>query len=76
MDELLDIKPLKEKMYQLQWNPSVHNMPFFQGGTGKINTADKFSRRLKQLGSCAGYIVPSTIYDFRAEGLYLISMFH
>jgi hypothetical protein len=47
MDELFDIKPPEEEMYQLQWNPSVLDMPFFQGRTGKIDTADTFSRRLR-----------------------------
>ena len=63
-------------MYQLEWNPSVLNMPFFQGRTRHIDTADTFSRRLKQLGFRAGYTVPPTIHDFRAEGLHLIGMFH
>jgi hypothetical protein len=47
-------------------------MPFFQKGARKIDIADIFSRCLRQLGICIGYIMPPTIHAFRAKGLYLI----
>jgi hypothetical protein len=76
MGGLLELEPPDEEVYQLQWDPGVLNLPFLQKCNGKIETADTFFRRLKQFGFHTGYRVPATVHDFRAEGLYLISMFH
>lgn len=74
---LLDLEPsLDKEIYQLDWDPSIADVPFFQRYTGEVNIAGVFSRRLRDLGVRRGYTVPPIIYDFRAEGLYLISIFH
>jgi Protein of unknown function (DUF3435) len=49
MDELFDIEPLSEEMYQLQWDPKILDIPFFQRGSGKIDTANICSRRTRHL---------------------------
>lgn len=60
-------------MYHLRQNESVLGKPFFHVvSTGEMEKADTFSRRLRELGVRAGYLRPSTIHDFRAEGLYLV----
>lgn len=76
MEELLEIEPPEDEMYQLRQNESVLGKPFFQViSNGEMEKADTFSRRLRELGVRAGYLRPPTIHDFRAEGLYLIGMF-
>lgn len=76
MEELLEIEPPEDEIYHLRQNKSVLSKPFFHViSTGEIEKADTFSRRLRELGIRAGYLQPPTIHDFRAEGLYLISLF-
>jgi hypothetical protein len=75
MDELFDIEPLDNEMYHLEWDPQVLDLPLYQKGNGEIDSASVFTSRIRGLGFCAGYAQPPTTYDFRAEGLYLISMF-
>lgn len=75
MEELLEIEPPKNEMYHLRQNESVLGKPFFHViSTGKMEKADTFSRRLRELGIRAKYLRAPTIHDFRAEGLYLIGM--
>ena len=42
---------------------------------GSIETAIALSKRLRALGFRAGYTHLPTVHDFRAEGLYWISMY-
>lgn len=73
MEELLDIEPPEEEdMFHLQWDPRVLDWPLYQRDNGEIESAQVFSRRLRDLGLRAGYSRPPTIHDFRAEGLHLI----
>jgi len=75
MEELLAIEPSKDEMYCLQQSDRVHDKTFFQAiSIGQMEKASTFSKRLRALGLCAGYLHPPTIHDFRAEGLYLIGM--
>lgn len=74
MDELFDIKLLDNEMYHLEWDLRVLDLPLYQKGNGEIDSAGVFTSRIR-LGFCAGYAQPPTTYDFRAEGMYLISMF-
>jgi hypothetical protein len=58
----------------------VLDTPYFQrmstkGPTREIQKATLFTVRLKHLGGRAGYLKSPMVYDFRAEGLYLISKF-
>jgi hypothetical protein len=75
MEELLDLEPpYGDEMYELEWDPSILDEPFFQRGSGDINTASVHSRRLRDLGFRVNYIVPPTTHDFRAEGIQLIGI--
>jgi hypothetical protein len=75
-DELLDIKPPEEeKMFHLQWDPCMLDLPLYQRDNGEIDSARVFSGRLRDLSFRAGYNRPPTIHDFRAERLHLIGMF-
>jgi hypothetical protein len=77
MEVLLDLEPLlDDEMYQLEWDPTILDVPFFQRSTGEVDTASVFSRRLRDLGVRSCYAVPPTTHDFRAEGLQIISIFH
>ncbi|KAF2685016.1 hypothetical protein K458DRAFT_301100, partial [Lentithecium fluviatile CBS 122367] len=72
IDEVLALEPPQdEQMVQLHWNPSVLDLPFFQGSDGKMETASAFGRYLREWGFRAGYNEPPTVHDFRAEGLIL-----
>ncbi|KAF1964847.1 hypothetical protein BU23DRAFT_630332, partial [Bimuria novae-zelandiae CBS 107.79] len=72
IDEVLALEPPKdEQMVQLHWNPSVRDLPFFEGSDGKMETASAFGRYLREWGFRAGYNEPPTVHDFRAEGLIL-----
>ena len=76
MEELLDIEPPEDEIYYLRQRDDILDKPFFYViSTGEIEKADTFSRRLRELGTRAGYLRPPTIHDFRAEGLYLVGMF-
>jgi hypothetical protein len=75
MESLLELEPpAGDEMYEVEWDPSILNEPFFQKGSGDIDTASVYSRRLRDLGFRANYIVPPTNHDFRAEGLHLIGI--
>lgn len=77
MEVLLDLEPsLDDEMYQLEWDPSILDVPFFQRSTGEVDTAGVYSRRLRDLGVRSSYAVPPTNHDFRAEGLQIIGIFH
>jgi len=76
MDELLNLDPLGDEMFQLHWDSEVLNLPFFKKEDGEIDTANIFSKRVRDLGFRSGYELPPTIHDFRAEGLFLIGMLH
>ena len=77
MEELLDLEPLlDDEMYQLEWDPNIRDVPFFQRSTGEVDTAGVYSRRLRDLGVRSSYAVPPTNHDFRAEGLQIIGIFH
>lgn len=72
IDEVLALEPPEdEQMIQLHWNPSVRDLPFFEGSDGKMETASAFGRYLREWGFRAGYNEPPTVHDFRAEGLIL-----
>ena len=76
IEELLAIEPPEDKIYYFRQYGSILNKPFFYMiSTGEIEKADTFSRRLRELGIRTGYLRCPTIYDFRAEGLYLIGIF-
>jgi hypothetical protein len=75
IDELFEIEPLDKEMYALEWDPQVLDWPLYQKGNGEIDSASVFASRIRELGFRAGYTCPPTTHDFRAEGLYLISMF-
>jgi hypothetical protein len=73
VEELLDIPPPpKKEMYHLDWAPYMLDRPFYDSLTCEIEKANSFSSRLRALGHRAGYLNPTTIHDFRAEGLHLI----
>ncbi|KAL6713008.1 hypothetical protein ACLMJK_009404 [Lecanora helva] len=73
VEELIDIEPPEDEMYQLRQRDDIFDKPFLHViSTREINKVDMFSRRLRELGTCAGYLRSPTIYDFRAEGLYLV----
>ena len=38
--------------------------------------ADILNKRIRELGFCSGYKLPPIIYDFKAEGLFLISILY
>jgi hypothetical protein len=77
MEELLDLEPsLDDEMYQLDWDPTIRDVPFFQRSTGEVDTASVHSKRLREVGVRRGYAMPPTNHDFRAEGLQIISIFH
>ncbi|CAI6342310.1 unnamed protein product [Periconia digitata] len=72
IDEILALEPPEdEQMVHLHWNPSVLELPFFEGSDGKMETASAFGRYLREWGFRAGYNEPPTVHDFRAEGLIL-----
>lgn len=72
MEALLDLEPsLDDEMYQLEWDPSIRDVPFFQRFTGEVDTAVVHSRRLRDLGFRSCYAVPPTTHDFRAEGFQI-----
>ena len=74
-DELLRIVPPEGEMLQLHWKEEVLETPFFiSESTERIETAGAFSKRLRSLGLRAGYPEPARNHDFRAEGLYRMSM--
>lgn len=76
VDEILNIEPPNDnEIFQLFWNPSVLDIPIYQRGDGKIESARTFSARLCALGFRTGYVNPPTTHDFRAEGLHLIGTF-
>lgn len=76
IEELLDIEPPEDEIYYLRQSDGVLDKLFFYIiSIGDIEKADIFSRRLRELGVRAGYLRPPTIYDFRAEGLYLVGKF-
>ena|SRR5947207_1702116 len=73
IDDVLDIPaPPEKETYQLHWDSSVQECPFYDGGTGEIEKENTYSTRLSNIGRRADYVIPPTIHDFRAEGLYLI----
>jgi hypothetical protein len=75
MEVLLDLEPLLDnEMYQLEWDPNILDVPFFQRSTGEVDTAGVHSRRLRDLGLRSSYAVPPTIHDFRAEGFQLVGI--
>jgi hypothetical protein len=51
-------------------------VPFFQKDNREINIVNIFSKRVRELGFCSKYELLSIIYDFRAEGLFLISILY
>ena len=75
MDELLDMEPLEEEIFRLEWYSRVLDTPLYQRDNGVIDSARVFSQRNRDLGFRAGYTRPPTIHDFRAEGLHLIGIF-
>ncbi|KAK0710202.1 hypothetical protein B0T26DRAFT_724321 [Lasiosphaeria miniovina] len=80
IEDLLAIQSLEGEMLHLQWRESIRDLPFFKSisaraAPGKIETANAFSRRIRQLGFRAGYPRPPTIHDFRAEDLYWIGLY-
>lgn len=76
IEELLDIKAPEIEIYYLRQSNNILDKPFFHLiSTGEMEKADTLGRRLRELGVRAGYPRTPTIYDFRAEGLYLVGMF-
>jgi hypothetical protein len=80
IEELPGIVPQDDEMHPLAWKENVLNMRFFESmsarcPTGKIESATAFSKRLRGLGLCVCYPRPPTIHDFRAAGLFLISIY-
>lgn len=73
IDDVFNIPaPPEKEVYQLFWEPSICNCPFYEGATTEIKKANSYSTRLNDLGRRADYVRPPTIHDFRAEGLHLI----
>ncbi|KAK5188855.1 hypothetical protein LTR96_010859 [Exophiala xenobiotica] len=73
IDDVFNIPaPPEKEVYQLFWEPSICNCPFYEGATTEIEKANSYSTRLNDLGRRADYVKPPTIHDFRAEGLHLI----
>ncbi|KAJ4507506.1 hypothetical protein HRR83_004084 [Exophiala dermatitidis] len=73
IDDVFNIPaPPEKEVYQLFWEPSICNSPFYEGATTEIEKANSYSTRLNDLGRRADYVKPPTIHDFRAEGLHLI----
>jgi len=73
MDDVFSIPaPPEKEVYQLHWDPSVWDCPFYEGATTEIEKANSYSTRLNNLGRRADYVTPPTVHDFRAEGLHLI----
>lgn len=80
IEDLLALEPLEVEMMHLQWIASILEELFFKSMSsrrtrGSIETAVAVGRRLRAHESRAGYANPPTIRDFRAEGLYWISMY-
>jgi hypothetical protein len=79
-EELFDIVPSSEdEVVQIHWKEELLDTPFFISqstkGTDKIETAAAFSKRHPDLSRRAGFPKPSTIHNWRAEGLYLIDTY-
>jgi hypothetical protein len=75
-EELLGIVPPEGEMLHLHWKEELLETPFFiSESTERIETAGAFSKRLRSLGLRAGYPEPARNHDFRAEGLYWMSMY-
>ena len=57
MEELLDIEPFKDEMYDIWQGDSVHDKPFFRVvSTVEMEKADISCRRLRELRIRAGYL--------------------
>ena len=79
LGELLTIIPTQEeRCITIHWKDDLRNQPVFHSssanGENTIESAGAFSQRHKELGIRAGFPVPPTIHDWRAEGLFLVGM--
>ena len=64
--------PEGDEMVLLAWKEDLLDKPIYQRKDGKIDSVSTFTARLRALCIRAGYAVPPTIHDFRAEALFLI----
>jgi hypothetical protein len=79
VEELFALRPTEEEpIIEIYWKKDLLNKPFYlsqsSGRSEKIETADAFSVRHRNLGLRAGFPIPPTIHDWRAEGLFLTSI--
>jgi hypothetical protein len=73
--DLMAIEPLEDReLMPLPWKNELLKTPFFiNESTGKIETANLYSNRDRDVYRRAGYLNGIRNHDFRREGLYQIS---
>ena len=66
-------------MVQLYWKEDLRDTPLFLSqsakGAKRIENAGTFGSRHRECSIRAGFPVPPTIHDWRAEGLFLTGMY-
>lgn len=73
IEELLAPAPPEgDEMVLLAWKEDLLDKPIYQRKDGKIDSVFTFNACLRALCTRAGYAVPPTIHDFRAEALFFI----
>ncbi|OAP53881.1 hypothetical protein AYL99_11903 [Fonsecaea erecta] len=80
IESLLAVKPPKHTTScHIHWKDHILDTPFFESQAlsraGKIERAEAFGRRMKNLGIRAGMPEPPTQHDWRAEGLFKTAWF-
>ncbi|PQE10450.1 RTC4-like domain-containing isoform 2 protein [Rutstroemia sp. NJR-2017a BBW] len=76
LHELFATTPIQEhRAFQINWEEDLLDTPLFLNqstkGTKRIENAGAFGSRHLECGIRAGFPVPPTIHDWRAEGLFL-----
>jgi hypothetical protein len=80
LEELFAITPTQEdRVVQLYWEEDLRDTPLFLSqstkGAKRIENAGAFGSRHSECGIRAGFPVPPTIHDWRAEGLFLTGVY-
>ncbi|KAH7113182.1 hypothetical protein B0J11DRAFT_619325 [Dendryphion nanum] len=76
LQELLAVTPTQEhRAFQIHWKEDLLEAPVILNqstkGAKRIENAGAFGSRHRECGIRAGFPVPPTIHDWRAEGLFL-----
>jgi hypothetical protein len=79
LQELFAVTPTQEhRAFQIHWEEDLLEAPVFLNqstkGAKRIENAGAFGSRHRECGIRAGFPVPPTIHDWRAEGLFLTGM--